>query len=491
VKAVAAQESDWRQFTAGGQPFISDDNGIGIMQITNQSNPDIQEKLKNDIYYNIQTGVEILSGMYQRSDLPKIKEIGSEVIENWYFPVLAYNGTKPVNSPLVQSDGLKNTKAYQEKVFARIQQDSFLGDTKLGQFPFTTGDFYYDPNSSNNIVFKKLEYTITNQMHTSMHLYHKGDKVSVTFEGVTLRAQPSSTSSSKKKLAKATPLIVDGDFKYDQSVSSLNKFVWVPVKTSDQKLTGYISSAYISKKLDAPIVSIVDDNDRSLSGKTASNVRIQIMNGTKLIGSTVSDSNGNFKAVIPMQKAGTQLTVAYKDKLNALSPSARMVVIDKTAPNLPTVNNVSNKAGTLTGKTEAYATVTVVIAGKKYSGKADKYGNYKVTIPVQNAGAKLSVTAKDSKGNVSKARIISVIKVAPNQPTVNKVRYTSTTVTGKTEKKATVTVKIGTKKYTAKANASGNYKVKIPKQKAGKKLYVYAKDSKGRVSATRTVTVSK
>lgn len=571
VKAVAAQESGLTQFNKDGQPVISEDCGIGIMQITNQPSYD-QERLKVDIYYNIQAGVEILSDMYHRTDLPKIKGAGPEVIENWYFPIMAYNGIKPVNSPLVQEDGTKNTKAYQEKVFALLQQDSYLNDTKLGQFPFSKNDFEYKTTSDASIVFIKKEYTITDQMHASSYHFHRGDKIVVTEDRVKLRPQPSSILPSLKELANGTTLIIDGDFVYDQTLDSKNQFVWYPVKTADQKLAGYISSAYIIKKLDSPIVNPMDDNDLSLSGKTAGNVRVQIMNGIKLVGSADSDINGNFKANIPVLKAGTQLSVAYKDKLNALSPSTKIVVIDKTAPNLPSVNTVTNKALSVTGKTEAYAAVTVVIAGKTYSVKADKYGYYKVTIPVQNTGTKISVKAKDSKGNISKARIVKVVKVAPNLPsvnkvnnkvtrvtgksesyakmtvviskksystkadkygnykvsipvqntgtkltitakdkagrisvaritpvvrvapnlpTVNKVRYKSSTVTGKTEKYAKVTIKIGTKKYIAKANSHGNYKVKIPKQRAGKKLYVYAKDAKGKVSATRIVTVSK
>ncbi|MFP5108543.1 Ig-like domain-containing protein [Neobacillus sp. C211] len=45
--------------------------------------------------------------------------------------------------------------------------------------------------------------------------------------------------------------------------------------------------------------------------------------------------------------------------------------------------------------------------------------------------------------------------------------------------------------YTAKASSNGYYKVLIPKQKAGTKLYVSAKDKNGKVSATRTITVIK
>jgi hypothetical protein len=71
----------------------------------------------------------------------------------------------------------------------------------------------------------------------------------------------------------------------------------------------------------------VDDNDVSLSGKVPfANVMIQIMNGTLPVGSTVADATGNFKAKIPAQKAGTNLTVTYKDKLNKLSPATVTVV---------------------------------------------------------------------------------------------------------------------------------------------------------------------
>jgi hypothetical protein len=494
VKAVVSEENGgWKQFDDNGQPVISDDNGFGLMQITNQPSYD-QEKLKYDIIYNIQAGVEILSSMYyHRTDLPKIIETGPEVIENWYFPVMAYNGTKPSNSPLYQSSGLKNINAYQEEVFAYIEKDSYLNDTKLGQFPFSTAHFEYDPNSRENIVFKNMEYTLTEQMHASAYHFQMGDKVSVTEDTVNLRSQPSSQnsiSSVVKALAINTTLTIEGNFLYEQYLESENKFVWYPVKTDDQKLAGYISSAYITKKLDVPVIDPLDDNDVFLSGKAPANVTIQIMNGTELIGSSVADTNGYFKSDISAQKAGAQLIVFYKDKLNALSPSKTITVSDKTAPLAPSVNMVNNKAAKATGKTEAYATVTVTIIGKAYSKKADASGNYEVAIPVQKASTSISVTAKDKVGNVSAARTTKVTKVAPDMPTVNPVKSSSTTVTGKSEKGAIVTVKIGTKVYTANANAAGDYKVYIPKQKAKIKLYVNAKDTKRQVSATRTITVS-
>ncbi|MED4206159.1 Ig-like domain-containing protein [Neobacillus mesonae] len=488
VKAVAERESSgWKQFDENDQPVISNDGGIGLMQITNQSKYD-EEKLKNDIYYNIQAGVEILNSMYQRTDLPKIKGVGRDVIENWYFPVMAYNGIKPVNSPLYKDSGERNTDAYQEKVFSLIEEDSFLKDTILGQFPFKTADFEYDPESDKNIIFKEMEYNFSHQMHASRYYFRAGEKVIVTNDNVKLRSKDDFNFLTFLK--KGTTLIIDGNFTYDQSsLNSENRFVWYPVKIEDSQVQGYISSAYISRKLDSPKVNPVGDNDKSITGKATAGVRVQVKNGTHLIGNAVADGNGNFNAAIPVQKAGSKLAVTYMDQLNAVSLVTTIVVADKTAPIAPKVNKVTNKSSEISGKTEANAAVSVLISGKTYSKKADKLGNYKIIIPVQNTGAKISVAAKDSAGNVSVASKVTVVRAAPNMPSVNKVSNKATSVTGKTEAKASVTVKIASKTYKGKANSYGNYKVVIPVQNTGTSLSVTAKDGAGRVSASRSIKI--
>lgn len=310
VKAVASTENgSWKQFDDKGQPIISKDNGIGLMQITNQSNYN-QEKLKYDITYNIQAGVEILSNMYDRTDLPKIKETGPEVIENWYFPVMAYNGTKPVNSPLYQSSGLKNKNAYQEKVFSFIERDSYINDTKLGQFLFNTADFEYDSNSSDNIGFRKMDYTLTDKLHASAYLFQIGDKVSITEDTVNLRSKPS-TSSVPKSISKNSTLIIDGNFLFDQSLTSLNQFVWYPVKTEDQKLAGYISSAYITKKLNASV--------RVMWGKTELKLgqigKVTILSNTNLVKMA---NDGSLTTVRPLKKGEEYRVYSYKSNHGGL-----------------------------------------------------------------------------------------------------------------------------------------------------------------------------
>lgn len=312
VKAVATKENGgWKQFDANGQPVISTDQGIGLMQVTNQLSYD-QERLKYDITYNIQAGVEILNSMYKRNDLPKIIGGGPEIIENWYFPVMAYNGIKPANSPLYKSNGLKNIGAYQEKVFTFIEKDSYLNSTKLAQFPFSLADFEYDPNSSDNIAFTKKEYTLTDQFHTSSYHFQKGSKVLLTADNVKLRSQPS-TSSVANTLAKNTTLIIEDKFLYDQSPTSINQFVWYPVKTEDQKLTGYISSAYIKKKTDVPSIKKV------MWGKTELKLgqigKATILSNTSLV---KMESNGSLTTVRTLKKGEEYRVYNYKSNHGGL-----------------------------------------------------------------------------------------------------------------------------------------------------------------------------
>ena len=139
-----------------------------------------------------------------------------------------------------------------------------------------------------------------------------------------------------------------------------------------------------------------------------------------------------------------------------------------TKPATLIVNKISDKTTTITGKTEAKATVEVKL-GSKLLGKAttDSRGNYKVKIKAQKAGTKLTVIARDQAKNAKTLAITVEDKTAPTTLTINKVTNKTTTVTGKTEAKATVEVKLGSKLLgKATADSKGNYKVKIKVQKS-------------------------
>ena len=92
--AVAWQESTWRQFTTAGDPLISGDGGIGIMQVTSIPSGVDVDRLKTDIAYNIDVGASILAEKwtYAPSVFPVIGQGDRRCYEDWFFAVWAYNG---------------------------------------------------------------------------------------------------------------------------------------------------------------------------------------------------------------------------------------------------------------------------------------------------------------------------------------------------------------------------------------------------------------
>ncbi|TWT28247.1 Ig-like domain-containing protein [Planomicrobium sp. CPCC 101110] len=496
LKAVAYKESDWRQYEEKDKPLIASDGGIGIMQITTKPKgyEDVK-RLKYDIVYNIEAGVKILNEKYLYK-IPKIKDAGIGEIENWYFPIMAYNGTKSVNSPLYQKTGLINVNAYQEQVFSLIKKKSFLAEVSLSEFPFKTEHFKYDPNSTENIIFLKDTYTLTNPLHLSNYLFKKSDQVIVTGGVGNLRFQPSTSGTDNKLATKKTVLEITGPFQYDKNTESKNQFVWLPVKTLDGKSKGFISSAYVKKHIDktapkTPTINAVSDKSTAVTGKAETNAMVYAKVGTKEIGKATS-KNGAFLIKISKQKAGTSISVYAEDAAENQSASKTVKVTDKTAPGLPTVNAVTDKTTTLTGKAEKNATVYAKAGSKKIGKATAKNGAFSITISKQKAGTSVSVYAVDKAKNKGPGKTVKILdKTAPAVPAVNKITSKTVAVAGKGEKGAALYVYSGSKKIgQGTVDSRGAFKVKIKAQKKGSAIKVYAKDKSGNKSKSRTVKVS-
>jgi hypothetical protein len=272
AKAIAEKESgNWKQFEADGQAVVTEDNGIGVMQITNQTGYDA-ERLKNDLVYNIEAGVQILDRMFERSDLPTINNGERDVLEHWYFAIMAYNGTKPVNSPIIQETGKKNPNAYQEKVYENIKKYGLIDTSDL---PFSGDDFDYDSNSTNNIGFKTKNYHFNIPFTKSKHKFTEGQKVQTTSD-VTLRALPTTGSDSKMTLKAGEIVTITGSLEYDSNSTKKNHFVWYPVKRIDGT-TGYVASSYLKLRFkDVPAGHYAEEEieylvDREILKGTGSN----------------------------------------------------------------------------------------------------------------------------------------------------------------------------------------------------------------------------
>lgn len=242
VKAIAFKESQWSQWKdkEGKIPNVSEDGGIGIMQVTDARFD--QEKLKTDIQYNIDKGIQILNEKWElgrRGVIPTVNDNSRDIIEHWYFVVLAYNGVVEVNSPVYKKDGTRNRKAYQEEVFAIIEE--FNDGIKLVDLPFTREDFQYEHDDGDAILrFNKMHYHISESLTKSRHLFKEGDQV-YTIPGTNLRERHNggkSTKLAKRMIAE----IIDDKIYYDDSLESPGRqWVRYKVKLADGR-TGFVAS---------------------------------------------------------------------------------------------------------------------------------------------------------------------------------------------------------------------------------------------------------
>ncbi|PGZ95633.1 hypothetical protein COE51_19555, partial [Bacillus pseudomycoides] len=176
----------------------------------------------------------------------------------------------------------------------------------------------------------------------------------------------------------------------------------------------------------------------------------------------------------------------------SINPSLSFTVnLDKVPPNISSVNEVTDKSTSVTGTAEAGSSIAVK-AGDKVLGttvvKDD--GTFSVSIDLQKAGTKLTVTATDAAGNTSEVKEVTVQdKTAPLAPKVNTITEKDTVVTGTAEANTLVYVKVGSTIIgRGKTDATGKFSVTIPVQKAGTKIGVVVKDSAGNYSPYTTVT---
>ncbi|MFB3161517.1 5'-nucleotidase C-terminal domain-containing protein [Neobacillus sp. 179-J 1A1 HS] len=192
-----------------------------------------------------------------------------------------------------------------------------------------------------------------------------------------------------------------------------------------------------------------------------------------------------------------EVFTSYLEKVNPVSPGleGRIVqeVADSTAPDAPSVNEVTDQSTQVTGTAERGARIEVSIDGTLIGTGIALDGSFVIEIAQQVAGTKLAVTATDAAGNVSEETVVTVIDVTPpNAPQVNPVIHNDSFVTGSTEASATVKVMIGNVELgTAVADTDGNFKVSVPKLKHKNLLTVTATDAVGNGSNAMIVDVLK
>ncbi|MCA0150327.1 cell wall-binding repeat-containing protein [Rossellomorea vietnamensis] len=259
VKALAAEESGWKQFTADGEPNISGDGGIGIMQVTNTDGYDV-ERLKSDIAFNIEAGIKILNKKWELGEkgltdwdrstsIPTVGDNERDIIENWYFTILAYNGQVQTNSPIKMATGERNFGSYQDRVYAELSSGNpgiFPND--VVEIPFAKEDFTYTGDPNFYLLFNKKQFEVDGLSHTTRHSYQPGDLV-ISANGSKFREGPSSDTkevSTKLPAGETEVLEILKGFEYDTSKNP-NHFVWYDVEREDNKQEAYVASSELNK----------------------------------------------------------------------------------------------------------------------------------------------------------------------------------------------------------------------------------------------------
>jgi len=237
----------------------------------------------------------------------------------------------------------------------------------------------------------------------------------------------------------------------------------------------------------------ISDRSTQVTGRTEAGSFVKVINEAKqTIAQGDTDSSGNFTLVIDKQKAGTTLNLSATDEAGNASEVMKIKVLDRTAPVITKVNEVSDQSTVVSGTTEAGATLII----KKNSselvrGKADDKGAFSLVISKQVAKEKLIITAVDAANNSSEEKVVTVVdKTAPTAPQVNEVSDRATTITGKAEAKTTVIVMNGSiEKGRTVARVDGTFSITNETMAAGTELQVTAVDEAKNISPVTKVTV--
>ncbi|MGJ5711114.1 Ig-like domain-containing protein, partial [Staphylococcus equorum] len=252
----------------------------------------------------------------------------------------------------------------------------------------------------------------------------------------------------------------------------------------------------------APAVNEVTSESTQVTGtgEPGSTITVKFPDGSVV--TSTADNQGNYAIDLPIDKklkGNEELVVTSTDGAGNVSAETRVTVKDTTAPDAPTVNEVTSEGTQVTGTGEPGSTITVKFPdGSVVTGVADDKGNYAIDLPIDKklkGNEELVVTSTDSSGNVSRETKVTVKDMtAPNTPTVNEVTSESTQVTGTGESGSTITVKFPDGSViTGTVDSQGNYAIDIPTNVdlvGNEELVITSTDGAGNVSPETKVTVT-
>uniref|UniRef100_UPI003F558B2B Ig-like domain-containing protein n=1 Tax=Staphylococcus caeli TaxID=2201815 RepID=UPI003F558B2B len=160
------------------------------------------------------------------------------------------------------------------------------------------------------------------------------------------------------------------------------------VTASDSK--GNISSETSTTVTDttapeAPVLNGISSEDTTISGTAEANTTVTVTFPGDVKVDVETDAQGNFSVEIPSNivlTGGEEIQAVAQDKSKNKSEHTTTTVVDATAPETPTVNDVTSEDTQIKGTAEPGSEVTVTFPdGTTATGTADDEGNYTIDIP--------------------------------------------------------------------------------------------------------------
>lgn len=225
----------------------------------------------------------------------------------------------------------------------------------------------------------------------------------------------------------------------------------------------------------------------SLSGTGVAGAKVSVTTENFKTYTATVKSDNTYKVTIPKQEEDSVLMIKIEKK--GYGAKLNLVEVEYAKFSTFTVNQVKSTSTRITGKGKSGATVRAFVDGKKIGEATVKSdGTYSIKISKQSSGKDILVKMYKT-GYTTKSKTVTVKKVFSKSLTVNSVKSTQKTITGKGSKGATVRAYVNNKeigKATVKSN--GTYSISIPKQ--SKKKVITVKMSKnGFASSSKSVTV--
>lgn len=283
---------------------------------------------------------------------------------------------------------------------------------------------------------------------------------------------------------------VDADGNY--SVKLPRQIIGRVVTVVNKDIAGNISDATTSLpvrqgELAKPVINEVTNNSTSVSGEAdlAVNVNVKVIkpDGTEkpYVGNT--DNSGHFSVEIAKPEYGDKVQVVTSGN-GKVSPAAETAVVDAIKPAAPIVEDVYTDTVEIKGQGTSGNKVEVTLpTGTLDPVSVAADGSFKIEIPAQAEGAKISIAQIKPSGLKGETTVKTVLPGDLPQPIISEITDQSTKIEG-----------------TATPNADFRIIVKDQDGTAVKNPYVGTVDSTGKFSIlidkllptyTVTMTLSK